>query len=55
MRDWIDVGKKASKYLPYNYFYQFEMHMGGCGGYAINGYNTFNDIVGAALGFRFCK
>ncbi|XP_060599751.1 uncharacterized protein LOC132753328 [Ruditapes philippinarum] len=53
MRDWIDVGKKASKYLPYNYFYQFEMHMGGCGGYAINGYNTFNDIVGAALGFRF--
>jgi hypothetical protein len=55
MSDWIDVGKKASKYLPCNYFYQFEMNMGGFGGYAINGYNTLNDIVGAALGFRFGK
>ncbi|XP_060570405.1 uncharacterized protein LOC132728751 [Ruditapes philippinarum] len=54
MRNWIeDVATQAPNYIPDNYFYQFEMHMGGCGGYAINGYNTLDDILGAALGFRF--
>ncbi|XP_060599750.1 uncharacterized protein LOC132753327 [Ruditapes philippinarum] len=54
MRFWIeDAANQAPNYIPCNYFYQFEMHMGGCGGYAINGYNTLDDIVGAALGFRF--
>ncbi|XP_045214077.2 uncharacterized protein LOC123564503 [Mercenaria mercenaria] len=53
MRDWINVGRTASEDLPSDYFFQFEMHMGGCGGYAINGHNTLRDIIGAALGMRF--
>lgn len=53
MRDWIDVAVPASNHLPRNYFFDIEMHMGGCGGYAINGFSTLNDIAGAALGMRF--
>ncbi|XP_060598227.1 laminin subunit alpha-1-like [Ruditapes philippinarum] len=54
MRYWIeDAANQASNYIPWDYFYQFEMSMGGCSGYAINGYNTLVDIVGATLGFRF--
>lgn len=55
MRNWINVAKPASNYLPWDYFFNFEMHMGGCGGYAINGFNTLIDIDGAALGLRFGK
>jgi hypothetical protein len=55
MRDWINVGKRTSEFLPCNYFFQFEMHMGGCGGYAVNGFNTLTDVIGAALGFQFGK
>lgn len=53
MRDWIDVAGAASNNLPCDYFYNFEMHMGGCGGYAINGYSSLQDITGAAVGMRF--
>lgn len=53
MRAWIDAGKPAKNNLRNDYFLKFEMHMGGCGGYVINGYNSFNDISGAALGMRF--
>lgn len=53
MRNWLNVATAATNYLPDDYFFQFEMHMGGCGGYAINGYSTLNDIIGAALGMRF--
>lgn len=53
MRDWIDIAGPASNNLPSEFFFNFEMHMGGCGGYAINGYSTLQDISGAALGMRF--
>ncbi|XP_045172360.2 uncharacterized protein LOC123534256 [Mercenaria mercenaria] len=53
MQDWINEGKTASSDLSQSYFFQFEMHMGGCGGYAINGYNKLSNIGGAALGMRF--
>ncbi|XP_053374892.1 uncharacterized protein LOC123534176 [Mercenaria mercenaria] len=53
MRNWIDESVPAYTILPPQYFFPFEMHMGGCGGYAINGYSTLKDISGAALGIRF--
>ncbi|KAL3869532.1 hypothetical protein ACJMK2_042200 [Sinanodonta woodiana] len=40
-----------SRYLPQKYFYDFEMHMGGCGGYVSTG--SFPSISGATVGFRF--
>lgn len=55
MKTWLDVGVPVdpARQLPKSYFLQFEMHFGGCGGYAINGYNTLANIKGAALGMRF--
>ncbi|KAL3869528.1 hypothetical protein ACJMK2_042197 [Sinanodonta woodiana] len=38
-------------YLPKKYFYDFEMHMGGCGGYVSTG--SFPTVTGAAVGFKF--
>ncbi|KAK3100586.1 hypothetical protein FSP39_022195 [Pinctada imbricata] len=55
MRGWIDQSKPAKTFLPADYFFQTEMHMGGCGGYAVSGYNTQTDIYGAALGIPFGK
>ena len=53
MRQWVDVSIPATHNLPSKYFFQIEMHMGGCGGYIVNGYNTFSDIKGAAVGIPF--
>lgn len=55
MKSWLDVGVQVdpARHLPKSYFMQFEMHFGGCGGYAINGYSTLANIQGAALGMRF--
>ncbi|XP_060561334.1 uncharacterized protein LOC132721099 [Ruditapes philippinarum] len=53
MHHWLDTGKKASTYLNQCYFFQIEIHMGGCGGYAVNGFNTMEPVCGAALGMRF--
>lgn len=55
MKTWLDVGVQVdpARHLPKSYFMQFEMHFGGCGGYAVNGYNTLANIKGAALGMRF--
>lgn len=57
MKTWLDAGVPvdSARQLPKSYFLQFEMHFGGCGGYAINGYNTLANIEGAALGMRFGK
>lgn len=55
MKTWLDVGVQVdpARHLPKSYFMQFEMHFGGGGGYAVNGYNTLANIKGAALGMRF--
>eukprot|EP00105_Crassostrea_gigas_P042526 XP_019926674.1 PREDICTED: uncharacterized protein LOC105337497 [Crassostrea gigas] len=55
MKSWLDAGVQVdpARHLPKSYFMQFEMHFGGCGGYAINGYSTLANIQGAALGMRF--
>ena len=55
MKSWLDAGVQVdpARHLPKSYFMQFEMHFGGGGGYAINGYNTLANIQGAALGMRF--
>ncbi|XP_062578907.1 uncharacterized protein LOC134240851 [Saccostrea cucullata] len=55
MKKWIDVGVRMNQaiQLPQSYFLQFEMHMGGCGGYVVSGYNTLASIDGASLGMRF--
>ncbi|KAK3610050.1 hypothetical protein CHS0354_032135 [Potamilus streckersoni] len=50
---WI---KKATdtpsfRYLPQTYFLEFEMGMGGCGGYVSR--ESFPMVSGAAIGFRF--
>lgn len=57
MKTWLDAGVPvdSARQLPKSYFLRFEMHFGGCGGYAINGYNTLANIEGAALGMRFGK
>ncbi|KAK3107568.1 hypothetical protein FSP39_017461 [Pinctada imbricata] len=52
---WINQSKPTKSYLPQDYFFQTEMHMGGCGGYAVSGYKNQANIVGAALGFPFGK
>ncbi|XP_048743671.2 uncharacterized protein LOC125657080 isoform X2 [Ostrea edulis] len=55
MKKWIDVGIPVNRanYLPEAYFLQFEMHMGGCGGYVVSGYNSLANVGGASLGMRF--
>lgn len=55
MKTWLDVGVQVDsvRELPKSYFMLFEMHFGGCGGYAINGYKSLANIKGAALGMRF--
>ncbi|XP_062585831.1 uncharacterized protein LOC134247494, partial [Saccostrea cucullata] len=55
MKKWIDIGVPVNRanQLPQSYFLQFEMHMGGCGGYVVSGYNTLASIRGASLGMRF--
>lgn len=55
MMSWLNEGIPASTYLSHCYAFQFEMHMGGCGGYAVNGFTEMETICGAALGMRFGK
>lgn len=42
-----------SRYMLPNFYFTFEMHMGGCGGYEISSHLNGNQIVGAAIGFKF--
>ena len=57
MTKWLDDAVPVNSYkkLPDSYFLQFEMHLGGCGGYMVSGYKTLNDVDGASLGMRFGK
>ena len=41
----------TSNYLPRSYFSYFELHFGGCGGYATAA--NFPGLSGAALGLRY--
>lgn len=54
MHDWIThaTAVPKSRYLPPEFYLFFEMHMGGCGGYAIPP-TIIHDVQGAALGLRF--
>ncbi|XP_021338898.1 uncharacterized protein LOC110440259 [Mizuhopecten yessoensis] len=54
MHDWITHAHDIPKprYLPPEFFFFFELHMGGCGGYAIPP-TIIHDVQGAALGLRF--
>lgn len=53
MHQWIDHATVLphNKYLDPHFYFFFEMHMGGCGGYAIP--QEYTDVQGAAIGFRF--
>ncbi|KAK3108765.1 hypothetical protein FSP39_015175 [Pinctada imbricata] len=53
MHGWINVARDLPpKYhMAGEYYFLYEMHMGGCGGYAVS--HHFDNIVGAALGLRF--
>ncbi|KAJ8319588.1 hypothetical protein KUTeg_002861 [Tegillarca granosa] len=55
MHQWIDHATVLphNKYLDPHFYFFFEMHMGGCGGYAIP--QEYTDVQGAAIGFRFGK
>ena len=57
MTKWLDDAVPVNYYkkLPVSYFSQFEMHLGGCGGYIVSGYKTLSDVDGASLGMRFGK
>ncbi|XP_033751827.1 protocadherin Fat 4-like [Pecten maximus] len=54
MHDWVTHGTAvpSSRYLPQEFYFFFELHMGGCGGYAIPP-TIIHDVQGAALGLRF--
>ena len=53
MREWINHAQPipADRYLPEHFFYMFEMHMGGCGGYLTTSHTR--DIIGVAVGLAF--
>ena len=53
MHGWINSARTIPYiyHMPGEFFFLYEMHMGGCGGYAIA--HHFDNIVGAALGLRF--
>jgi len=55
MHEWVTHANTVptSKYLPAGFYFFFEMHMGGCGGYVIP--NLLKGVQGAALGLRFGK
>ncbi|XP_060079335.1 uncharacterized protein LOC132558754 [Ylistrum balloti] len=54
MHDWVTHARDVPKasYLPAEFYFFFELHMGGCGGYAIPP-TIIHDVRGAALGLRF--
>lgn len=53
MHSWITVAQNLpSAYnMPDEFYFDYELHFGGCGGYAF--IHHHNDINGAALGVRF--
>lgn len=55
MRKWADLGTPTTHTLSLEYFFQTEMHLGGCGGYSLTGLKTQADIQGVALGMYFGK
>jgi len=46
---------QRNRYMESHYYFTFEMHMGGCGGYEISLHQDLGDITGASIGFRFGK
>ena len=56
MKAWIDKAQLTpmDREMPDKYFYLFEMHLGGCGGYVSSG-NLAGVIDGIAFGFAFGK
>ena len=55
MHGWVDQARDLPRvyHMPSDFFFLYEMHMGGCGGYAIA--HHYDNILGAALGFPFGK
>lgn len=55
MHSWITVAHTlpAAYSMPDEFYFDYEIHFGGCGGYAF--IHHHNDINGAALGVRFGK
>ncbi|KAK3086303.1 hypothetical protein FSP39_016575, partial [Pinctada imbricata] len=53
MHGWINVAKNipTSSHMSDDYYFLYEMHMGGCGGYAVAHHH--DNVLGAALGLRF--
>ncbi|KAK3085536.1 hypothetical protein FSP39_004850, partial [Pinctada imbricata] len=55
MHQWINVARNipTSSYMSDDYYFMYEMHMGGCGGYAFA--HHYDNLLGASLGLRFGK
>lgn len=55
MHSWITVAHTlpTAYNMPDEFYFDYEIHLGGCGGYAF--IHHHNDINGAALGVRFGK
>ena len=53
---WIEVAQliPPRRKMAHDFYYQYEMHMGGCGGY-ISTKNKEMTIAGASIGFGFSK
>ena len=54
MREWINKAQPIPKprYMPEEFYYMYEMHMGGCGGY-LSTSHTAKIVKGAAVGLGF--
>lgn len=54
MREWISRAQPLPKFrhMPETFYYMYEMHMGGCGGY-LSTSHLANTIKGAAVGLGF--
>ena len=54
MREWINRAQLIphARYMPEEFYYMYEMHMGGCGGY-LSTSHTASILKGAALGLGF--
>jgi len=57
IRAWTthSVALPKDKYMESHYYFIFEMHMGGCGGYEISLHQDLTQVAGGAIGFRFGK
>ncbi|XP_052066300.1 uncharacterized protein LOC127705956 [Mytilus californianus] len=44
---------QKNRYMDPPFYFIFEMHMGGCGGYEISLHQDLRGVIGAAIGFRF--